>query len=165
MSKPIMFNNITTRNVVLHITVPKRTGRRRRKGCDGPYLDPAEIKAKLSTEAGNLVERERSRSRLEHGTKHLVRSLQDNEGSYVAKPVGVIEHTHRFRSKSLVNIHIEIPQRRFEPGADDSRHPGFCVLDHKQPVHDQDEGEHITVSMYTPSDRLLGMKRNLTRCR
>ena len=99
MSKSIMSQNVTTRNVVLHITVPKRTGRRRKKGSDGPWVDPAGVNPQLS------------RGRLDYGTNHLLRSLQDNEDNYEAKPVGVIEHTHRFRGESVIYITNQHPKR------------------------------------------------------
>jgi len=104
MSKPMLSHNVETRNVLLHITVPKRTGRRRKRGSNGPYLNPAAVnnhqfKAPKNSRASDLP-----RVRLDDSTKHLLRSLQDNKDSYEAKPVGVIEHTHRFRGKSVINV-------------------------------------------------------------
>lgn len=103
MSKPMMSHNVATRNVVLHITVPKRTGRGRKKGSNGPYLDPAEINEKPSARPNDSRGSDARPEKLDDNTKHLLRSLQDNEDSYEATPVGVIEHTHRFRGESTVN--------------------------------------------------------------
>ena len=38
LCSPLLSYNSLTRNVLLKITVPKRTGRKRRRGTDGPFL-------------------------------------------------------------------------------------------------------------------------------
>jgi general transcription factor 3C polypeptide 5 (transcription factor C subunit 1) len=112
MSKPMMSHNVATRNVVLHITVPKRTGRRRKKGSNGPFLDPAEVNDHLSKGSKHSTASGSPRARLDDRTKHLLRALQDNKDNYDAKPVGVIEHTHRFRGKSATHVYMSTSQRR-----------------------------------------------------
>ncbi len=106
MSKPMMSHNVATRNVVVRIVVPKRTGRRRKKGSNGPFLDPAEVNDHPLKGSKHLKASGSPRGRLEDRTKHLLRSLQDNKDNYDAKPVGVIEHTHRFRGKSTTQVYM-----------------------------------------------------------
>lgn len=47
-----MSSNVATSNVVIKITVPKRTGRRRRKGTNDPWVYPSP-KRKLDEDAGD----------------------------------------------------------------------------------------------------------------
>ncbi|KAJ2901681.1 transcription factor tau subunit sfc1 [Zalerion maritima] len=39
--RPTMSSNVPTNNVLIKVTVPKRTGRRRKKGSNGPWMDPS----------------------------------------------------------------------------------------------------------------------------
>ncbi|KAI9870904.1 MAG: tau 95 subunit of transcription factor TFIIIC [Pleopsidium flavum] len=103
MCKPVMSNNVTTRNVVLQITVPKRTGRRRKKGSAGPFMDYAETDRQVLTGITNGDNQTSARSTRHSNANYLLQGLRDNEGSYKIKPVGVIEQTHRFRSKSATD--------------------------------------------------------------
>lgn len=92
--KPIMSHNARSHNVVLKITVPKRTGRRRKKGSKGPWQGDVELSDAPNTRATEQVQ---SISRLDE-PKVLRRKLQDNVGRYNVEAVGVIKNTHRFRA-------------------------------------------------------------------
>ena len=98
MSRPIESRNVFTQNVALRVIVPKRTGRRRKRGSQDPYQQVVEA----------ITERP-STSRLSESTRKsrdaqtLLRTLRDNQDKYEIHPVGVIEQTHRFRSKRALH--------------------------------------------------------------
>lgn len=83
--------------MVLKITVPKRTGRKRKRGSDGPFEEAGgteEIKDGQWSDDPEVS----SRSRLDDPLL-LQRKLKDNVGRYEVEPVGVIRTTHRYRGK------------------------------------------------------------------
>lgn len=84
----IVSHNASTHNVLLKVTVPKRTGRKRKRGTDGPWEGDA-------SPAGD-DQQVSSQGRADH-PKTLLRKLQDNVGSYRVETAGVIKHTHRYR--------------------------------------------------------------------
>jgi general transcription factor 3C polypeptide 5 (transcription factor C subunit 1) len=43
LAKPVMSNTVKTNNLLLKVTVPKRTGRKRKRGSDGPFLSGSEV--------------------------------------------------------------------------------------------------------------------------
>lgn len=93
----ILSRNHETNNILLKITVPKRTGRKRRRGTDEPFVD--EPFPKKSSYRKDVGETEiRSQSRLDDPSV-LLRSLQDNVDKYEVEAVASIPRTHRFRSK------------------------------------------------------------------
>jgi general transcription factor 3C polypeptide 5 (transcription factor C subunit 1) len=78
-------------NVLLRVTVTKRTGRKRKRGSDHPFEfhgDRDEI----------------SENDAEHATtipmtaEQLRRRLVDNMDTYTTQPVATIKQTHRFRA-------------------------------------------------------------------
>jgi general transcription factor 3C polypeptide 5 (transcription factor C subunit 1) len=93
-ARPLTSHNALTHNVVLKITVPKRTGRKRKRGSDGPWegeVEPATGGQDFLSSA-NVLSRDR------HDSPRLLRrKLQDNVGKYQVEPIGVINNTHRYR--------------------------------------------------------------------
>ena len=93
MSKPLRSTNVVTDNVVLKVTVPKRTGRKRKKGSLGPYAETLE----------EGIDTHSSRVKVQPGvgreTTALVRAMRDNPTKYEIEGIGAITHTHRFRGK------------------------------------------------------------------
>ncbi|KAK3325279.1 RNA polymerase III transcription factor IIIC subunit-domain-containing protein [Apodospora peruviana] len=84
--RPLTSHNAPTHNVVLKVTVPKRTGRKRKRGTNGPF-------------EGEIVppkEEVVSKSRLD-APKVLRRKLCDTVGKYTVEPIGVVKNTHRYR--------------------------------------------------------------------
>lgn len=80
MAKPIMSNFIKTQNLLLRVSVPKRTGRKRKRGSDDPWVeDPG---ANDAPHADPQI---------------LLQSLRDNPDSYSIRPVGLAHENHRFR--------------------------------------------------------------------
>ncbi|OAA38444.1 Transcription factor IIIC, subunit 5 [Beauveria brongniartii RCEF 3172] len=87
---PIMSHNAASHNVVLKITLPKRTGRKRKRGSSTAWEGDQEI---CDADQANPV---CSIARQDE-PKILKRKLQDNVGRYKVDAVGVINHTHRYR--------------------------------------------------------------------
>ena len=87
---------VTTNNLLLKVTVPKRTGSKRKRGSSGSFLSGQEIH-----QSTNGLSNE---SQLHGGNTYvdaqtIFRSLQDNASTYQASLAGVIDETHRFRSE------------------------------------------------------------------
>ncbi|KAM7196419.1 RNA polymerase III transcription factor (TF)IIIC subunit domain containing protein [Rhypophila sp. PSN 637] len=87
--RPLTSHNALTHNVVVRVTVPKRTGRKRKKGTD----DPFEGEVEPASASPNEV---RSKDRMDM-PRLLRRKLCDNVGKYTVEPIGVITNTHRYR--------------------------------------------------------------------
>ncbi|KAI1367454.1 hypothetical protein F5Y08DRAFT_298556 [Xylaria arbuscula] len=93
-SKPILSHHAATNNVLLKITVPRRTGRKRKRGSDEPFTGDYIIPSPtiLNPEAGtvsSVARRDRPRT--------ILRSLQDNPDQYEVEAVGMIRDSHRYR--------------------------------------------------------------------
>lgn len=81
----------------MKITVPKRTGRKRKRGTDGPFEDavvhqPNGGAISSTSPEGDIC----SQGRLDD-PKVLRRKLIDNVGKYTVDPIGIIKNTHRYR--------------------------------------------------------------------
>jgi general transcription factor 3C polypeptide 5 (transcription factor C subunit 1) len=87
MSRPIQSTSSASNNVLLKVTVPKRTGRKRKKGSNEPFMDAPES--------------EDTQLRPRRSAKDLMRSLRDNPSEYNIEPVGKIQRTHVFRGRYL----------------------------------------------------------------
>ncbi|OAL38025.1 hypothetical protein AYO20_02858 [Fonsecaea nubica] len=79
-SRAVLSYNKPTNNVLLKVTVPKRTGRKRRRGFDEQF----------SEDSGE--------SRPRKDVKHLLRSLTDNRERCEVEVVGQIGSTHVWRA-------------------------------------------------------------------
>ena len=74
---------VETRNVLIRVTLPKRTGRKRKRGSDEPFTsDQDEAPSSQSIRSPDLL-----------------RQLRDNAGGYKVEPLGMIRETHRLRSQ------------------------------------------------------------------
>ncbi|KAF2865779.1 RNA polymerase III transcription factor IIIC subunit-domain-containing protein [Massariosphaeria phaeospora] len=91
LAKRLLSTPVTTNNLLLKVTVPKRTGRKRKRGSSGPFLADDEIDPGVtdssSTEQGAYRD-----------PATILRSMQDNAGKYTVSLAGVIDETHRFRN-------------------------------------------------------------------
>ncbi|KAH0497930.1 hypothetical protein TgHK011_005212 [Trichoderma gracile] len=131
---PIMSHNARSHNVVLKVTVPKRTGRKRKRGTDGPWQGDIEIQG-TDTSASALGDVQSVARR--DDPRLLRRKLEDNVGRYHVEAVGLVKHTHRFRGladfywdmdkSSFARRYVDqvlpgdvdkIKQFRFTPGID-----------------------------------------------
>lgn len=83
LAKKIASTGVATQNVLIKVALPKWTGRKRKRGSDGPFVECSSVSC-------------HSRS-LE--APQLLRRMRDNASSYSIEPVGMITDTHRFRSQ------------------------------------------------------------------
>lgn len=90
-----MSYNSITNNVLLKITVPKRTGRKRKRGSQGPYTDDGQSVAN-TTNGHNSMSNIQSHSLKDKPTS-ILRKLRDNVGNYTVEAAGAIEQSHRYR--------------------------------------------------------------------
>ncbi|KAI0376549.1 hypothetical protein F5Y04DRAFT_209826 [Hypomontagnella monticulosa] len=93
-SKPLVSHHATTNNVLLKITVPKRTGRKRKRGSTEPFKDHVDtadeaIPTSDANEVSSVARRDRPRS--------VLRKMQDNVENYQVEAVGHVRDTHRYR--------------------------------------------------------------------
>lgn len=88
MAKPLKSANVTTNNILLKVTVPKRTGVKRRRGANDPWHEGAETR--ISGEDTVPTPKD---------AQHLFRSMCDNPKGYQVEAIGTINQTHRFRGR------------------------------------------------------------------
>ncbi|KAI1500975.1 RNA polymerase III transcription factor IIIC subunit-domain-containing protein [Biscogniauxia marginata] len=89
-SKPIASYHAATNNILFKITVPKRTGRKRKRGSDGPFSGHVESPSTLNVGHISSVDRR-------DAPTSILRKLQDNVDDYQVEAVGVIRDSHRYR--------------------------------------------------------------------
>ena len=89
MCRPLRSTNTVSNNVVLKVTVPKRTGRKRKRGSDEPFTHDVSEPQQRQT------------------AQQLLRSLQDNAGRYQVEPVGMVNRTHVFRGEWYQYLDLE----------------------------------------------------------
>lgn len=87
-SKPIASFNSKTNSVLLRITVPKRTGRKRKRGSDEAWQYHAEV----PVSSARLLSDPRDAQR-------LAGSLRDNSDRYNVESICSVRQTHRFRRR------------------------------------------------------------------
>ncbi|KAG4440601.1 hypothetical protein IFR05_003918 [Cadophora sp. M221] len=115
MCVPILSHNTPTNNILLKITVPKRTGRKRKRGSQDPYKNynisqPTSVPA--PTVQGPSPTLLSSFSRMDEPTQ-ILRKLKDNVGKYTVEAVGEIRQTHRYRGMS--DFHQSTSHSEFVP--------------------------------------------------
>ena len=86
-AKRLLATAVTTNNLLLKVTVPKRTGRKRKRGSTGPFVADDETESAPSKLDSAYVK-----------AADVYRSVQDNASKYTVTPVGVVDESHRFRS-------------------------------------------------------------------
>jgi general transcription factor 3C polypeptide 5 (transcription factor C subunit 1) len=81
-AKKIPSVGIETRNVLVKVTLPKPTGRKRKRGSDGPWVT-----------ASNQAVNANSITSLD-----LLKRLRENKQDYTMEVIGTVDETHRFRT-------------------------------------------------------------------
>ncbi|KAI1800565.1 RNA polymerase III transcription factor IIIC subunit-domain-containing protein [Daldinia bambusicola] len=93
-SKPIVSHHTVTNNILLKITVPKRTGRKRKRGSNEPFSGDVDISDGTTATSGADQVSSQARRDL---PKSILRKMQDNPEDYQVEAVGNIHATHRYR--------------------------------------------------------------------
>lgn len=93
MSKPISASSVKTSNVVLQVTLPKRTGLKRRRGALNPYHQGTDQVGSFLSGSTPVQKHDSLKS-----IHYVLRSLRDNAERYKVEPIGSVQTTHRFRS-------------------------------------------------------------------
>jgi len=96
MFKPLQSTNVTTHNVLLKITVPKRVRVRRRRGSQGPLHGGRDNGG--TSDSGIKQTNQESAKR---DTQSLIGNMDDNPTKYQVQIVGSVGRTHRFRGISI----------------------------------------------------------------
>lgn len=102
MARPLQSTSSPSNNILLKVTVPKRTGRKRRKGTDEPFTGPVMPSGDATGDAasGSVPPR--------RNAEDLRRSLEDNVGRYQVETVGMVGRTHVFRGEFLSPIAVPV---------------------------------------------------------
>lgn len=96
MSRPLQSTSSPANNILLKVTVPRRTGRRRKRGTDDPFTD--DPGAGAGADAGPGVG---NAGCPRPNANDLRQSLEDNLGKYEVETVGMVNRTHVFRGEQL----------------------------------------------------------------
>ncbi|KAH5240132.1 hypothetical protein HBI72_214630 [Parastagonospora nodorum] len=94
-AKRLLSTAVTTNNILLKVTVPKRTGRKRKRGSSGPFLCEEGVEAEPN---GSSSTHNKQPSKTYVNASTIFRSLQDNASTYKASIAGLVDETHRFRT-------------------------------------------------------------------
>jgi general transcription factor 3C polypeptide 5 (transcription factor C subunit 1) len=81
-----MSQKVNVNQILLKVTVPKRTGRKRKRGTDGPFIEKSQFQDGISQ---NHHESEADKGH---------QSLNDNPKNFTVNVVGQSKENHRFRS-------------------------------------------------------------------
>jgi general transcription factor 3C polypeptide 5 (transcription factor C subunit 1) len=82
MARPMRSTSSAANNILVKVTVPKRTARKRKRGLDEPFTN--------SSPAGETGPERRTAG-------DVLQSLRDNVGRYQVEPVGLVQRSHVFR--------------------------------------------------------------------
>ena len=94
-----MSHNARSHNVLLKVTLPKRTGRKRKRGTDDPWQGNADTGAETRVDGLSGAPEICSNAR-QDDPRVLRRKLVDNAERYSVEAVGIVKQTHRFRGFS-----------------------------------------------------------------
>jgi general transcription factor 3C polypeptide 5 (transcription factor C subunit 1) len=99
MCVPILSHNTPSNNLLLKVTLPKRTGRKRKRGSQDPYTSDVDTPPILPANGNGPTAQPnsiRSQSRLDTPAK-LLHTLRYTVDTYSVEVVGEVKQTHRFR--------------------------------------------------------------------
>ncbi|KAI4844638.1 hypothetical protein E4T45_08064, partial [Aureobasidium sp. EXF-8846] len=89
--KKLVSKEMPVQNVLLRVTVPKRTGRKRKRGSNDSFEFPGERTEISWSDAEHTMS-------IPLTAEQLRRRLVDNVDAYTTQPVATIKQTHRFRA-------------------------------------------------------------------
>jgi len=90
LAKKLIAREAYVNNLLLRFVVPKKTGRKRKRGSNDPFISSGK-----SSITSTTID---SDERAPLDGKGMLRRLRDNQDRYVVEPVGVIHESHRFRT-------------------------------------------------------------------
>jgi general transcription factor 3C polypeptide 5 (transcription factor C subunit 1) len=90
LAKAMPSRQVEVNQILLEVTVPKWTGRKRKRGSSGPFLSEAELQDGTSKGTSSIVSTPKAAT--------ILRALRDNPSNYTVAAVGHIKESHRFRS-------------------------------------------------------------------
>ncbi|KAI1733530.1 hypothetical protein F4680DRAFT_398767 [Xylaria scruposa] len=93
-SKPIVSHHAATNNILLKIIVPRRTGRKRKRGSGDPFSEGSNISDATATSSSTNVVSSVSR---QDRPRTILRKLRDNHDRYQAEAAGMVRDSHRYR--------------------------------------------------------------------
>ncbi|KAL4955407.1 RNA polymerase III transcription factor IIIC subunit-domain-containing protein [Aspergillus filifer] len=83
MARPLQSTSSPSHNILLQVTVPKRTGRKRKRGSNDPFTHDPDAPVQDGPPRPTA--------------RQLLEILRGNVGKYQVEPVGLVERTHVFR--------------------------------------------------------------------
>ncbi len=99
--KPLVAHPISTDNVLLKISVPRRIGRKRKRGCSETYREQTSSCHEATDRSRDLETCSLGRH---DDSNYLLRSLHDNPTLYRVEVVGLANKTYRYRGLSAISI-------------------------------------------------------------
>ncbi|KAI9886982.1 MAG: tau 95 subunit of transcription factor TFIIIC [Watsoniomyces obsoletus] len=115
--KPLEGKAVESNDVLLKITVPRRTGRKRKRGSLGPYEG--------TTTANNVGTSTVPSLARQDDPRYLLRSMRDNVTRYKVEAVGMVRKTYRFRD--MADFQFSTPENSFFKKMD-----GFASLNYEK---------------------------------
>ncbi|CAN9240997.1 unnamed protein product [Alternaria alternata] len=120
-AKRLLSTPVRTNNLLLKVTVPKRTGRKRKRGTSGPFLSEDEV----GSHGNGVSNGSTTVNKTYVDASTIYRSLQDNASTYKVTLAGVVDETHRFRNmpdlqcaashnKIMVGLRDHVLPKRYE---------------------------------------------------
>lgn len=97
IAQKIVSREVPVQNVLVRVSMPKRTGRRRKRGSDEAFAFPDDHNHE--PQAQQFAPRPLT-------APQLLARVRDNVGKYTVQPVGHIKETHRFRGKVCRSIFL-----------------------------------------------------------
>ncbi|KAF1847982.1 transcription factor tfiiic complex a box associated subunit sfc1 [Cucurbitaria berberidis CBS 394.84] len=93
-AKRLLSTPVRTNNLLLKVTVPKRTGRKRKRGTSGPFLTEDELATNSNRPPNDTPLGKHAYA----SASTIYASVRDNDSTYKVALAGVVDEAHRFRS-------------------------------------------------------------------
>lgn len=90
IAKKLVSREVPVQNLLLRVTTPRRTGRKRKRGSNDPFSFPADHVPLTDEHEGITASEPLEASK-------LLQRMRDNPSKYSVQPIGHIKQAHRFR--------------------------------------------------------------------
>ncbi|KAF2743551.1 hypothetical protein M011DRAFT_489681 [Sporormia fimetaria CBS 119925] len=101
-AKHVLAQALETNNILLKVTVPRRTGRKRKRGSSGPFLGDHDVS--MNGHAPPDMPHSSTPTSQYADAQTVFRSIRDNPTKYEVTPVGIVDETHRFRALPDIQV-------------------------------------------------------------